>query len=134
MSWNEERVEELGRLWDLGHSASIIGKRIGVSKNAVIGKAHRLGLRPRPSPIKRRLERPVVTVPVLQEAPAEPAPKPLPPPRVVGSGPRCMWPLGEPGDEDFRFCEAPATAGKPYCSAHCDRAYITRSRTGSEAA
>ena len=47
-----------------------------------------------------------------------------------------MWPLGEPGEEDFRFCEAPATAGKPYCSAHCDRFadQATFGKTGRDSA
>jgi GcrA cell cycle regulator len=53
MSWTPERIEELKKLWDAGHSASEIGKKLGVSKNAVVGKAHRLKLSSRPSPIKR---------------------------------------------------------------------------------
>lgn len=53
MSWTPERIDELKRLWDSGHSASEIGKKLGVSKNAVVGKAHRLQLSARPSPIKR---------------------------------------------------------------------------------
>ena len=53
MSWNEERIDALKRLWGAGYSASAIGKMIGVSKNAVVGKAHRLKLPARPSPIKR---------------------------------------------------------------------------------
>lgn len=53
MSWTPERIDELKRLWDAGHSASEIGKQLGVSKNAVVGKAHRLKLAARPSPIKR---------------------------------------------------------------------------------
>ncbi|SDF88190.1 GcrA cell cycle regulator [Limimonas halophila] len=53
MSWTDERIDELTRLWQAGHSASDIGKRLGVSKNAVVGKAHRLKLPSRPSPIKQ---------------------------------------------------------------------------------
>jgi len=53
MSWTDERIDELSRLWQAGHSASDIGKRLGVSKNAVVGKAHRLKLPSRPSPIKQ---------------------------------------------------------------------------------
>jgi len=57
MSWTDERIDELTRLWQAGHSASDIGKRMGVSKNAVVGKAHRLKLPSklpsRPSPIKQ---------------------------------------------------------------------------------
>lgn len=53
MSWTDERIAELTRLWQAGHSASEIGKRLGVSKNSVVGKAHRLKLPSRPSPIKQ---------------------------------------------------------------------------------
>jgi len=53
MSWTDERIEELTRLWQAGMSASEIGKQLGVSKNAVVGKAHRLKLPSRPSPIKQ---------------------------------------------------------------------------------
>ena len=53
MTWTDERISDLIRLWDSGHSASHIGRVLGVSKNAVIGKAHRLKLPPRPSPIRR---------------------------------------------------------------------------------
>lgn len=52
MSWTDERIQELTRLWQAGLSASDIGKRLGMSKNAVVGKAHRLKLPSRPSPIK----------------------------------------------------------------------------------
>ena len=53
MSWTDERVAELRRLWDTGKSASEIGKILGVSKNSVVGKAHRLKLKSPPSPIRR---------------------------------------------------------------------------------
>ena len=53
MTWTEERVSELTRLWSTGLSASEIGKILGVSKNSVVGKAHRMKLESRPSPIKR---------------------------------------------------------------------------------
>ncbi|HIP80004.1 MAG TPA: GcrA cell cycle regulator, partial [Kiloniellaceae bacterium] len=53
MTWTEERVAELMRLWEAGRSASEIGRLLGVSKNSVVGKAHRMKLAARPSPIKR---------------------------------------------------------------------------------
>lgn len=53
MTWTAERIDELTRLWKDGHSASTIGKMLGISKNAVVGKAHRLQLPSRPSPIRR---------------------------------------------------------------------------------
>ena len=53
MEWNEEAIVRLRALWTEGHSTAEIGRRLGVSKNAVVGKAHRLDLPARPSPIRR---------------------------------------------------------------------------------
>lgn len=53
MEWNEDTIAGLRALWDEGHSTAEIGRRMGISKNAVVGKAHRLALPPRPSPIRR---------------------------------------------------------------------------------
>src|SRR5262245_26122833 len=53
MSWTEERIERLKKMWHEGATASQIADELGgVSRNAVIGKAHRLGLEQRPSPVK----------------------------------------------------------------------------------
>ena len=53
MSWTEERIERLKKMWQEGSTASQIADELGgVSRNAVIGKAHRLGLEARPSPVK----------------------------------------------------------------------------------
>jgi GcrA cell cycle regulator len=53
MEWAEETIIRLRSLWDEGLSTAEIGRRLGVSKNAVVGKAHRLDLPARPSPIRR---------------------------------------------------------------------------------
>lgn len=53
MEWTEELIARLRGLWDEGRSTAEIGRHIGMSKNAVVGKAHRLSLPPRPSPIRR---------------------------------------------------------------------------------
>jgi GcrA cell cycle regulator len=53
MEWAEETIIKLRELWAEGHSTAEIGRRLGVSKNAVVGKAHRLDLSARPSPIRR---------------------------------------------------------------------------------
>lgn len=57
MDWTDEVVVRLRQLWAEGHSTAEIGRRIGVSKNAVVGKAHRLKLEARASPIRHRSER-----------------------------------------------------------------------------
>jgi GcrA cell cycle regulator len=58
MVWNEETIRHLRDLWAEGHSTAEIGRRLGVSKNAIVGKAHRLDLDARPSPIRREGPRP----------------------------------------------------------------------------
>jgi GcrA cell cycle regulator len=81
MSWTEERIERLKKMWQDGSTASQIADELGgVSRNAVIGKAHRLGLEARPSPVKPGEEKehraPAAAAPAPKPAPAErPAPK-----------------------------------------------------------
>ena len=58
MPWNEENVSRLRDLWDQGLPTSQIGKLLGFTKNAVVGKAHRIGLERRPSPIRRTAVKP----------------------------------------------------------------------------
>jgi GcrA cell cycle regulator len=95
MSWTDERIGTLTKMWEGGATASQIADELGgVSRNAVIGKAHRLGLKARPSPVKPN-EKPVRTAPAAKtaakpeaappaEAPAEIAP---PPPAPVAAEP-----------------------------------------------
>jgi GcrA cell cycle regulator len=74
MSWTEERIEKLTKMWESGATASQIAEELGgVSRNAVIGKAHRLGLKARPSPVKAN-EKPKRAVEPAKKAkkPAEP--------------------------------------------------------------
>lgn len=53
MEWNDEIIAQLRAFWAAGHSTAEIGRRLGVTKNAIVGKAHRLDLPARPSPIRR---------------------------------------------------------------------------------
>ncbi|BDG70314.1 GcrA family cell cycle regulator [Roseomonas fluvialis] len=150
MDWTTEAIERLKALWAEGHSTAEIGRRMGISKNAVVGKAHRLNLSARPSPIRRdamprpapapRAPRPA-PVPMqrlVQPTAIRQAPPPAPPPQasaapVVRSFPSarprigarsCCWPIGEPGTQGFRFCGADPMAGKPYCTEHAALAYV----------
>ncbi|WP_030538422.1 GcrA family cell cycle regulator [Sphingobium sp. DC-2] len=81
MSWTDERIDQLKAMWEKGLTASQIADELGgVSRNAVIGKAHRLGLQSRPSPVKAN-EVPKKAAPVrkpVAAAPAVEAPKPAP--------------------------------------------------------
>ena len=95
MSWTDERIERLTKMWEGGSTASQIADELGgVSRNAVIGKAHRLGLKARPSPVKAndkdeaapkaapapKAAKP--TEPKAAKIPSEPAPRLAPPPRA----------------------------------------------------
>ena len=64
MEWTEETIVRLRELWTEGHSTAEIGRRLGVSKNAIVGKAHRLDLAARPSPIRRETGIPAQVRPV----------------------------------------------------------------------
>ncbi|WP_062792998.1 GcrA family cell cycle regulator [Sphingobium herbicidovorans] len=80
MSWTDERIDQLKAMWEKGLTASQIAEELGgVSRNAVIGKAHRLGLQSRPSPVKAN-EAPKKAAPVRKPAPVAEteAPKPAP--------------------------------------------------------
>ncbi len=77
MDWNEETIACLRQFWQDGHSTAEIGRRMGITKNAVVGKAHRLMLAPRPSPIRRDLPEghvPRRSVPRRATGPTLPAP------------------------------------------------------------
>lgn len=81
MSWTDERIDRLKTMWEKGLTASQIADELGgVSRNAVIGKAHRLGLKSRPSPVK------------ANEGEAKPAPKPKAKPVEKAAAPRASAP------------------------------------------
>ena len=92
MAWTDERIDQLKSMWEKGMTASQIADELGgVSRNAVIGKAHRLGLQSRPSPVKagdapRKPAPPKRPAPKKPDAQAEPAPvessRPAVPPSV----------------------------------------------------
>ena len=73
MSWTDERIDQLKAMWERGLTASQIAEELGgVSRNAVIGKAHRLGLQSRPSPVKANETPKRAAAPVRKPAPAAP--------------------------------------------------------------
>ena len=83
MSWTEERIEKLTKMWEGGSTASQIAEELGgVSRNAVIGKAHRLGLKARPSPVKANDKSEAPAAPAAPKV-AKPAPPPAPEPKMA---------------------------------------------------
>jgi GcrA cell cycle regulator len=92
MSWTEERIERLKKMWHEGATASQIADELGgVSRNAVIGKAHRLGLEQRPSPVKPGEEKEV-----KKAAPVAPAPAKAAAPKAEAPVARAAAPAAEP--------------------------------------
>ena len=154
MSWNDERVDLLKKLWSEGLSASQIAGRLGsVTRNAVIGKVHRLGLSSRATTSRMKSHRPRPRV-------AAPSAKRLPKPRFVNGGNsalhrlyqtdvephvppveeltiplaerksiqtllenHCRWPIGDPQEAEFHFCGKNKVTGLPYCEFHARRAF-----------
>ena len=120
--WTDERLEELKKLWAQGLSISQIGEALGVSRNAIAGKAHRMGLPKRPSPIsKPKAEKPKAE-PVVEE---QDLPLRLELRQLVWSRSKCCWPTGDPKKKGFVFCGDTVAPGKPYCLPHCKEAYTT---------
>ena len=151
MSWTDERVELLKKLWTDGLSASQIAAELGgITRNAVIGKVHRLGLSGRakspsstaPRPRKTRTHAHMLRVarPAIRgntalaqafeyevEVEAELVDN------IIPIGQRrnllelteetCRWPIGDPGSADFFFCGGQTVTALPYCSYHSRIAY-----------
>ncbi len=90
MSWTDERIETLKTMWEAGQTASQIAEALGgVSRNAVIGKAHRLDLQSRPSPVKpNEPAAPVAVAAEPEPAVAAPPPPPPAPPGAPRTGSR----------------------------------------------
>ena len=144
MGWTDERVETLKKLWLEGLSASQIAKHLGgVTRNAVIGKVHRLGLSGRATPSQParpafkapRPARPLMSTPNVHRRSAEAHPAPAP--RIVQpyvelpgtatvltlGAHMCKWPIGDPASADFTFCGRRSGDEGPYCVEHARLAY-----------
>jgi GcrA cell cycle regulator len=134
MSWTDDRVEQLKSLWTEGLSASQIARALGgVTRNAVIGKVHRLGLAGRATPT--RVERPrlpsaprvsvrthIPEVPVVEEDPLTLSDGNHATVLTINNA-MCRWPIGDPADNEFHFCGHKPKVGSPYCEAHARKAY-----------
>jgi len=152
MSWTDDRVSLLTKLWGEGHTAAEIAKKLGdVTRNAVIGKAHRLKLSNRASPIQQNKKPANTNKTVARKAPAEKIKAPSA--RAISKAeiekvantsvskdgklysllelqPRqCRWPCGDPKEaESFGFCGSEGMPGLPYCEEHSKIAYQAATR------
>ncbi len=120
--WTEDRLAKLRELWDKKLSITKIGEELGVSRNAVAGKAHRLGLEKRQSPIKPSIK-PKTQKNEWDETLRGPMPLRLVLRSLEWSRNKCLWPYGDPKNLDFKFCGELVLPGKPYCLKHCELAY-----------
>lgn len=136
MSWTDERVALLKKLWGEGKSAAEIAKVLGggLTRNAVIGKAHRLKLSNRVSPIQQNNKKPVAPVAKVIEEKKSVA-KPIPRKSTGGVAMvnlkerMCRWPEGDPKEPGFHFCGDESAPGLPYCEHHAKVAYQAPSRS-----
>lgn len=151
MAWTDEMVEGLKKMWKQGLTTNEIAKNLGVSKNSIVGKVHRLNLTARPSPIKKKEEATNAKSASAAIAPEIPAPtaKPLKKAATVSvnadakpagfektSGSSaclklteldnhtCRWPIGDPRDDNFCFCGKKIRSGQTYCEEHAAMAYV----------
>ena len=133
MGWTDERVEQLKALWTEGLSASQIARVLGgVTRNAVIGKVHRLGLAGRAGPARSERPRNISHKSGVRVA--------APAPEIAEEDPitlddgqfatvltindrMCRWPIGDPAENEFHFCGRKPKSGTPYCEAHARKAY-----------
>ena len=144
MSWDDNRIEQLKKLWGDGLSASQIAAELGgVTRNAVIGKVHRLGLsgRAKAKPAVAARPRKVVKAPqrtttivsrgnlaVVEYVEAVPEVMPVRENVVIPMSRRisimelregvCRWPLGDPLQSDFAYCGGDCGVGRTYCEPH----------------
>ena len=154
MDWNDERTAALKQMWLEGMSASQVARQLGgVSRNAVIGKVHRLGLNSREVPSRPRSlggrpagpARARTTVVQARRVTPTSTPRPAPvraPIRVFDPdvGPTaslltlspegCRWPIGDPAEADFGFCGRERGGSGSYCEGH-GQAALRRRRSPS---
>lgn len=120
MTWTPERVDSLVRLWSDGLSARQIAEKLGsVTRNAVIGKAHRLNLQrgapapaPAPEPPPPRIDYPITPMPEVKSW-------------------MCRWQTGEPGRFGLYICGKTVQPGRQFCAEHLTAAYLMRKQSAA---
>tara|TARA_B100000941_G_C28429820_1_gene513588 strand:- start:502 stop:1008 length:507 start_codon:yes stop_codon:yes gene_type:complete len=150
MSWTEEKTNKLKKLWAEGHTASQIARILGenISRNAVIGKAHRLNLAGRTQ--SRMISSPKINSDQnhskknnfqkqrrprgLRAIVIEKNFEPENPTSLENlTDKTCRWPIGHPDEKDFYFCGRTPMDDRIYCKLHVLHAYQPRGQKGDEA-
>lgn len=143
--WTPDKIRELQELWEVKDEqnnlllTTEIGRRMGMTKAQVCGKAHRLGLAKRPSPIKvGQVPRKTIPGHGTRRDPHDYYQPPrewdvpsyavrVPPEEYAARGESsqpCLFPIGNVKDPDFHFCDKHAVNGKSYCAEHCSLALV----------
>jgi len=154
MAWTQKRVEILKKRWAEGVSAGGIAKELGgVTRNAVIGKVHRMGLSDSTKPSasaepyktpsavtskrnggngREGMKKLYNTEPKKKVVPKIEAkkgqPKGVVPAILHVKDSMCKWPLNNPSSPEFHFCGRPTDPGQTYCTGHSDMAYQPRAK------
>ena len=133
MSWTSEKVEKLKELWSKGHTASQIAEMLGdTTRNAVIGKAHRLNLEARAPSKQSNVSRTKENKQIIRRSTAPMSRKAkfqsiLLDKNFEAENPKsleelteetCKWPIGHPNEEKFYFCGRKPEGDFPYCKLH----------------
>ncbi len=144
VAWSAEHVDTLRQLWLEGHSARVIGDRLGRTRNSVIGRVHRLNLAKRVTTVNAPRKKPTPKAynpGAFRKSRAKPAemrvvpvkpprPQEVPPPEarmisLMDLTPfTCKWPIGHPGEPGFAFCGAVPFPNRVYCEHHARLAYM----------
>ena len=133
MSWTNEKVEKLKELWSKGYTASQIAEMLGdTTRNAVIGKSHRLNLEARAPSKQSNLPKSRENKQIIKRSPAPMSRKArfqsiLLDKNFEAENPKsleelneetCKWPIGHPNEEKFYFCGRKPEGEFPYCKLH----------------
>ena len=145
--WTPAKIALLERYWTQGWTAQHIGDKLGATRNAVIGKAHRLKLTPRGEParvpVRQRIQRvksaqPAAKSKLKGSRKTTTVSKPIPPRPIANEtvpvgdvcaatmalkADDCRWPMGDPYTDRFMYCESKKLENYPYCEEHCRKAY-----------
>jgi GcrA cell cycle regulator len=141
--WTPTKITQLKQYWAEGLTTRDIGAKLMATRNAVIGKVHRLGLLPRSNEqartsVKAKPKPKPEPEPKLKPEPEPKSTKTTPPKPVVNPvipkgdactatmalvADSCRWPLGDPYTDRFMYCDKKKIADYPYCEEHCRKAY-----------